>query len=70
MKLTKAQIKKLHKHDWDIVEEKVDGKKQNCRWISVFPDDGSVFGEVVQEFGLTGDSDSVKLLVIATTEKD
>lgn len=70
MKLTKAQIKKLHKHDWDVITNQVDGKEQNCGWISIAPEDGSIFGEVVEHFGLTGEGEDVKLLVVATTEKD
>jgi len=70
MKLTKYQKARLLEYEWDVVEAKVDGKQQNCRWLSVFPEDGSVFGEIVEEFGLTGDGDSVKLLVVATSEKD
>lgn len=68
MKLTKYQKARLLEYEWDIVETKVDGKEQNCRWLSVYPEDGSVFGEIVQEFGLTGDHDCVKLLVVATSE--
>ncbi len=70
MKLTKYQKARLLEHEWDIVEAKVDGDEQNCRWLSVYPEDGSIFGEIVEEFGLTGDSASIKLLVVATTEED
>ena len=70
MKLTKYQKARLLEHEWDIVEARVDDEDQNCRWLSVFPEDGSIFGEIVEEFGLTGDSASIKLLVVATTEED
>lgn len=68
MKLTKAQLKKLKNHDWDVIDVEVNGKNQNCKWIGIYPEDGSIFGEVVEQFELTGDSDSVKLLVVATSE--
>jgi len=69
MKLTKYQKARLLEHEWDIVETKVDGKEQNCRWVSVYPEDGSVFGEIADDFGLTGDANCVKLLVVATQEE-
>jgi len=70
MKLTKAQINKLKKHEWDVVNTKVNGKEQNCRWLAIYPNDKSIFGEVVEDFGLTGDYECVKLLVVATSEED
>jgi hypothetical protein len=70
MKLNRTQIKKLKDHDWNIVKEKVDGIEQNCRWIGIYPEDGTIFGEVVEQFGLTGEHDSVRLLVVATIEED
>ena len=39
MKLTKYQKARLLEHEWDVVETKVDGKEQNCRWLSVYPSD-------------------------------
>jgi len=70
MRLTKYQKARLLEHEWDIIETEVDGQKQNCRWVSIFSDDGGLFGEIIEDFGLTGDSDCVKLLVIATSEQD
>lgn len=70
MKLTKKQKTKLKKHDWDIIKENVNGVKQNCKWVGVYPEDGSIFGEVVEHFGLTGEHNSVKLMVVATIEED
>lgn len=70
MKLTKTQKAKLLEHQWDVITNQVDGKEQNCAWISIAPEDGSIFGEVVEHFGLAGEGEDVKLLVIATTEKD
>lgn len=67
MKLTKYQKARLLEHEWDIVKTKVNDQEQNCRWISVNPEDGSIFGELVDFFGLEGDGD-VKLLVVATME--
>ncbi len=55
MKLTKYQKARLLEHNWDVVSNKVDGKEQNCSWISVSPEDGKIFGEIIEHFGLTGD---------------
>ena len=68
MKLTKRQKARLIEYDWDVIETDVDGETQNCAWISFTPEDGSVFGEVVEMFGLTGNASSVQLLVVATSE--
>ena len=68
MKLTKYQKARLLEFNWDIIESDVDGETQNCSWISISPEDGAIFGEVVEHFGLTGDGDDVKLLVVATSE--
>jgi hypothetical protein len=70
MKLTKYQKARLLEYNWDVITNKVDGKEQNCGWISIAPEDGSIFSEVVKHFGLTGEGEDVKLLVVATTEKD
>lgn len=70
MKLTKGQINKLKKHEWDVVNTEVDGKEQNFKWLAIYPDDKSIFGEVVEQFGLSGDYECVKLLVVATQEED
>ena len=70
MELTKEQKTKLNDHNWDIVKESVKGTKQNCKWIGFYPEDGSIFGEVIEHFGLTGEHNSVKLLVVATIEED
>ena len=68
MKLTKSQRARLDNYGWDAIDVVVDGKEQNCQWISISPEDGAIFGEVVEHFGLTGDGDDVKLLVVATSE--
>lgn len=67
MKLTKYQKARLLEHEWDVVENE---NGQNCSWISVAPEDGEIFHHVVELFGLTGDEDDVKLLVIGTTEAE
>lgn len=68
MKLTKYQKARLLEYEWDIIVNDVDGKEQNCSWISVSPEDGTIFQEVCDAFSLTGENDSVKLLVVATRE--
>lgn len=68
MKLTKYQKARLLEFNWDIIESDVDGETQNCAWISIAPEDGAIFGEVIEHFGLTGDGDDVKLLAVATSE--
>lgn len=70
MKLTKYQKARLLEYNWDVITNQVDGKEQNCGWISIAPEDGAIFSEVVKHFGLTGEGEDVKLLVVATTEKD
>ena len=66
MKLTKYQKARLLEHEWDVYT--TDDGEQNCAWISITPADGSIFGEVVEELGLTGDGEDVKLLIVATQE--
>lgn len=68
MKLTKAQRARLDNYGWDVIDVEVDGKTQNCQWVSVTPEDGSIFGEIVDQFGLTGDGEDVKLLIVGTRE--
>ena len=68
MRLTKYQKARLLEFDWDVIESDVDGETQNCAWISIAPEDGAIFGQVVEHFGLTGESEDVKLLVVATSE--
>lgn len=68
MKLTKAQRARLDNYGWNVIDVEVDGKTQNCQWVSVTPEDGSIFGEIVDQFGLTGDSEDVKLLIVGTRE--
>lgn len=67
MKLTKYQKARLLEHEWDIVETK---KGQNCAWISITPEDGEVFQVCLDVFGLTGEHEDVKLLVVGTQEGD
>ena len=66
MKLTQKQKEQLTKHNWDVVKN--DGG--NCHWVSVNPKDGHIFGELVNLFGLTGDGEDIKLLVVATSEEE
>ena len=67
MKLTKYQKARLLEHEWDVHETE-DG--QNCAWIRIEPSDGSIFGQVVEELGLTDDGGDVKLLIVATQQGD
>ena len=53
MKLTKAQKNELIEFGWDIVEIEAEGRKQNCSWISVNPEDGVIFNETISHFGLS-----------------
>lgn len=66
MRLTKYQKARLLEHEWDVYTTE-DGE-QNCAWISITPEDGVIFGQVVEELGLTGDGEDVKLLIVATQE--
>ena len=68
MKLTKYQKARLLEHEWDVYTT-ADGE-QNCAWISITPEDGSIFGEVIKELGLTGEGKDVKLLIVGTREGD
>ena len=66
MRLTKYQKARLLEHNWDVYT--TDDGEQNCAWISISPEDGAVFGQVVETLGLTGDGEDVKLLIVATAE--
>ena len=66
MKLTKYQKARLLEYNWDVYTTE-DGS-QNCAWISISPEDGSIFGDVVKTLGLTGEGKDVKLLIVATAE--
>ena len=66
MKLTKKQKELLEIHDWDLYT--TDDGEQNCAWVSITPEDGTIFGEVVETLGLTGEGKEVKLLIVATAE--
>ena len=68
MKLTKKQKELLEIHDWDVYT--TDDGEQNCAWISITPKDGKIFGEVVEELGLTGEGKDVKLLIVGTMEEE
>jgi len=65
MKLTKYQKARLLEHEWDVYEAE-DG--QNCAWIRIESSDGSIFGQVVEELGLTDDGGDVKLLIVGTQQ--
>tara|TARA_Y100000287_G_scaffold161913_1_gene141608 strand:+ start:315 stop:542 length:228 start_codon:yes stop_codon:yes gene_type:complete len=66
MRLTKYQKARLREFEWDVYT--TDDGEQNCAWISITPDDGAIFGQVVEELGLTGEGKDVKLLIVATAE--
>ena len=66
MRLTKYQKARLLEHEWDVYT--TDDGEQNCAWISITPEDGVIFGQVVEELGLTGEGKDVKLLIVATSE--
>ena len=66
MKLTKYQKARLLEHEWDVFT--TDDGEQNCAWISITPEDGEIFGQVVEELCLTGEGRDVKLLIVATQE--
>lgn len=70
MRLTKYQKARLIEFDWDVIETDVDGEAQNCAWISINPEDGAIFQEACDVFGLTGAHEDIKLLVVATQEGD
>ncbi len=65
MKLTKYQKARLLEYDWDVVNTD-DG--QNCNWIEVNKHNNEIFSLIVDLFDLTGENNSVKLLVVATNE--
>jgi len=66
MRLTKYQKARLQEFNWDVYT--TDNGEQNCAWISINPEDGAIFGQVVEELGLTGEGEDVKLLIVATQE--
>ena len=66
MKDKKYQKARLIEHNWDLYT--TDDGEQNCAWISIAPEDGRIFGEVVEQLGLTGEIKDVKLLIVATAE--
>lgn len=66
MKLNQQQINRLIEYNWDVVENE-DG--QNCSWLEVNKKNNEVYDIIIDLFGLTGENDSVKLLVVATQEE-
>jgi hypothetical protein len=68
MKLTKEQKNRLIEYNWDVVSTDVNGDEQNCKWLSINKQGNEAFELIVNLFGLTGDQDDVKLLVVATQE--
>ena len=68
MKLTKYQKARLLEHEWDVYT--TDDGEQNCAWISITPEDGAIFQECLDVFGLAGEGRDVKLLVVGTQEGD
>ena len=67
MKLTKYQKARLLEHEWDVYEAE-DG--QNCACVRIEPSDGAIFGQVIEELGLTDDGGDVKLLIVGTQQGD
>ena len=65
MKLTKYQKARLLEHEWDVYETE-DG--QNCAWVRIEPSDGAIYGQVLEELGLTDDGGDVKLLIVGTQQ--
>jgi hypothetical protein len=70
VKLTKYQKARLQEFEWTPVETEVNGEIQNCAWISVNPEDGIIFQECIDTFGLTGEGEDVKLLVVGYQDGD
>jgi hypothetical protein len=68
MKLTKYQKARLQEYEWTPIETEVNGEIQNCSWISIAPEDGTIFQECLDVFHLVGDGEDIKLLVVATRE--
>jgi hypothetical protein len=68
MRLTKYQKARLKEFEWDVYT--TDDGEQNCAWISIAPEDGAIFGQVVEELGLTGEGKDVKLLIVASQEDE
>tara|TARA_R110002051_G_scaffold112472_1_gene185218 strand:+ start:743 stop:946 length:204 start_codon:yes stop_codon:yes gene_type:complete len=66
MRLTKYQKARLHEFEWDIIST---DKGDNTSWVSIAPEDGTIYGEIIELFKLTGDGKDVKLLVIGTKEE-
>jgi hypothetical protein len=69
MKLTKYQKARMLEYGWDVVENEVDGEIQNCSWISIDAEDGIIYNDAIKLFGLTGDKEEIKLLVVGTIEE-
>jgi hypothetical protein len=65
MKLTKYQKARLLEFEWDIIHT---DKGENTSWISIAPEDGGIYGEIIELLKLTGEGEDVKLLVIGTKE--
>ena len=68
MRLTKYQKARLLEHEWDVYT--TDDGKQNCAWIRIEPSDGSIYGQVIEELGLTEGDGDVKLLIVGTQQGD
>ena len=68
MKLTKNQKDTLNDYGWDLIASLEDGEAKDCAWVRIAPEDGAIYGEIVSHFGLTGEGEDVKLLVIGTSE--
>jgi hypothetical protein len=55
----------LHEFEWDIIHT---DKGENTSWVSVSPEDGGIYGEIIELLKLTGEGEDVKLLIIGTKE--
>jgi len=70
MKLTKHQKKHIRSVNFDIISHEVKGKESNTNIVTFTPQDGDIYFELCEAFELTGMSENIKLLVVATQEGD
>ena len=67
MKLNKTQQKFLSKNGWGVISS-TEHKDSNCAWVGFGKEDGEIFKEVCDVFGLKTDCDHIELLVIGAKE--
>lgn len=65
MKLNQQQKNRLIEYNWDVIETE---GGENCSWIEIKKHNNEVYDILIDVLGLTGENDSVKLLVVATQE--